>query len=43
MSGYKITDKAKETPEYKKAWEAERQICKIAFGIDIGEPGADAL
>lgn len=37
MSGYQITDKAKKTPEYKKAWEEERQICKKAFGIDIGE------
>ena len=36
MSGYQITDKAKETPEYKRAWEEERQICKEAFGIDIG-------
>ena len=36
MAGYQITDKAKETPEYKKAWEEERQICKEAFGIDIG-------
>lgn len=43
MSGYQITDKAKETPEYKKAWEEERQICKEVFGIDIGESGADAL
>ena len=37
MCGYQITDKAKETQEYKKAWEEEREICKKAFGIDIGE------
>jgi DNA-binding PadR family transcriptional regulator len=36
VSGYQITDKAKDTPEYKKAWEEEREICKKAFGIDIG-------
>lgn len=37
MCGYQITDKAKSTPEYKKAWEEERRICKEVFGIDIGE------
>lgn len=37
MCGYQITDKAKSTSEYKKAWEEERQICKKAFDIDIGD------
>ena len=37
MRGYQITDKAKTTQEYKKAWNEEREICKKAFGIDIGE------
>lgn len=37
MCGYRITDKAKGTEEYKKAWEEERRICKETFGIDIGE------
>lgn len=36
LSGWKITDKAKETPEYKKAYEEEREICLKAFDIDIG-------
>lgn len=38
MCGYTITDKAKSTHEYKTAWEEERQVCKEAFDIDIGEP-----
>lgn len=36
--GWKITDKAKETEEYKKAWEEERALCKKCFDMDIGEP-----
>lgn len=36
MCGYRITDKAKATQEYKKAWNEEREICKKVFGIDIG-------
>ena len=36
--GWKITDKAKDTEEYKKAWEEERALCKKCFDIDIGEP-----
>ena len=36
--GWTITNKAKETEEYKKAWEEERALCKEYFGIDIGEP-----
>ena len=41
MCGYQITDKAKGTQEYKKAWDEEREICKKAFGIDIGGAGDD--
>ena len=37
LSGYTITDKAKETEEYKKAYEEERIHFKECFGIDIGE------
>ncbi len=35
--GWTITDKAKETEEYKKAWEEEREIYKKYFDTDIGE------
>ena len=35
--GWTITDKAKETEEYKKAWEEERELCKKYFDMDIGE------
>ena len=35
--GWTITNKAKETEEYKKAWEEERELCKECFDIDIGE------
>jgi|GEM_PF-2005496 len=35
--GWTITDKAKETEEYKKAWEEERTLCKKCFDMDIGE------
>ena len=35
MRGFRITDKAKETEEYKKALEEEKEICKECFGIDI--------
>lgn len=41
ISGFQITDKGKDTPEYKKAWAEEREICKEAFGIDIGEADYD--
>ena len=34
VSGYTITDKAKETEEYKQAFE-EEEICRECFGIDI--------
>ena len=36
-NGWKITDKAKETEEYKKAREEERALCKKCFDMDIGE------
>ena len=34
VSGYAITDKAKETEEYKQAFEEEEKICRECFGID---------
>ena len=37
ISGYTITDKAKETQEYKMAFEEERKICQECFNIDIKE------
>lgn len=37
--GWTITDKAKETEEYKKAWEEERALCKKCFDMAIGEQG----
>lgn len=36
LRGYTITEKAKETEEYKKAFEEERKICLQIFDIDIG-------
>lgn len=35
INGYTITDKAKETEEYKKAYQEERELCWEAFGIRI--------
>ena len=35
--GWRLTDKAKETEEYKKAWEEERALCKKCFDMAIGE------
>jgi hypothetical protein len=34
--GWSITEKAKQTKEYQKAFEREREICQSIFGIDIG-------
>lgn len=34
--GWKITEKASDTEEYKKAHEAEKELCKECFGINIG-------
>lgn len=39
LNGYTITNKAKETEEYKKAYEEENKLCKECFGIDIGQWG----
>lgn len=36
IRGYIITEKGKDTDEYRKAWEMERRICKECFDIDIG-------
>ena len=35
INGYAITEKAKETEEYKKAFEEEKQIVRECFNIDI--------
>lgn len=35
--GWTITDKARSTEEYKKAYAEERALCKKCFDIDIGE------
>lgn len=35
VNGYTITEKAKETEEYKKAYSEEANICKWCFDIDI--------
>lgn len=34
INGYTITEKAKETEEYKIAYENEQQIFKECFGVD---------
>ena len=36
--GWTITDKAKGTEEYKRAWEENREFYKKYFDMDIGEP-----
>lgn len=41
IAGYVITDKAKKTEEYKKAYEEECALCKECFGFDIGECDAE--
>ena len=38
LNGYTITEKAKSTEEYIKAYNEERQLCKETLHIDIGEP-----
>lgn len=35
-SGWAITEKAKQTEQYKRAWEREREVCQECFNIDIG-------
>lgn len=37
-NGWRLTDKAKGTEEYRKAWEEKRKFCKKCFDMDIGEP-----
>ena len=37
LNGYTITDKAKETEEYKTAFECERKIVKEIWGFDLKE------
>lgn len=37
VRGYIVTEKGKDTEEYRTAWEVERRICKECFEIDIGE------
>ena len=39
VRGYIVTERGKQTEEYKHAHEVERRICKEAFDIDIGEVG----
>lgn len=33
--GFGITDRAKESAEYKQAWEEENQLYKECFGVDL--------
>lgn len=35
VSGYTITEKAKETEEYKKAFAEERKLCQEVYGWDM--------
>lgn len=35
LRGFTVTDKAKETEEYKMALQEEAEICKKCFDIDI--------
>lgn len=35
--GWKTTEVAKSTEEYKKAYKEERELVKECFGFDIGE------
>ncbi len=35
LRGYKITDKAKNTEEYRKAHKEEREICIKVFKMDV--------
>ena len=37
IRGYVITEKGKDTDEYRMAWETERRICKECFNIDLGD------
>lgn len=35
INGYTITEKTKETEEYKKAFEVERELVKEVYGFDL--------
>lgn len=37
INGYTITEKAKETKEYKKAFEVESKIVKDVFGFELSQ------
>lgn len=37
LNGYTITEKAKETEEYKKAFEVERKIVKDVYGFELSQ------
>lgn len=37
LRGYIVTEKGKQTEEYREAYEEERELCKKCFHIDIGE------
>ncbi len=37
LHGWKITEKAKNSDEYKKAFEQEKELCKKCFNIEIVE------
>lgn len=34
-NGWTITEKAKETEEYKTAWKKEKKLCRDVFGTDM--------
>lgn len=36
INGYTVTEKAKETEEYRAAFQEERKVCMEIFGMDIG-------
>jgi hypothetical protein len=37
INGYTITEKAKGTEEYKKAFEVERKIVKDVYGFELSQ------
>lgn len=34
-NGWRVTEKGKETEEYKAAWEEEKKLCRKIFGSDM--------
>lgn len=40
VRGYIVTEKGKQTEEYREAYEEERELCKKCLHIDIGEMDA---